>query len=184
MNHGHDSSTCWASASESSEPVTQLMLAVVARCSRSGACERSGAPALALAAAAGATCVELPLPTPCGFVAAAGGCMLVAAPRGCCTGGMFSSGIHALGPLGAGEDIVRVELSTVIVALVVGGVHALQADGSSSTVWSGIAEMKSSRPRLGFLHVLGCFYRASTPKRRASPPPRACACVKKFGRSC
>lgn len=64
--------------------------------------------------------------------------MLVAAPRGCCTGGMFSSGIHALGPLGAGEDIVRVELSTVIVALVVGGVHALQADGSSSTVWSGI----------------------------------------------
>ena len=74
--------------------------------------------------------------------------MLVAAPRGCCTGGMFSSGIHALGPLGAGEDIVRVELSTVIVALVVGGVHALQADGSSSTVWSGIAEMKSSRPRL------------------------------------
>ena len=73
--------------------------------------------------------------------------MLVAAPRGCCTGGMFSSGIHALGPLGAGEDIVRVELSTVIVALVVGGVHALQADGSSSTVWSGIAEMKSSRPR-------------------------------------
>ena len=54
---------------------------------------------------------------------------------------MFSSGIHALGPLGAGEDIVRVELSTVIVALVVGGVHALQADGSSSTVWSGIAEI-------------------------------------------
>ena len=92
--------------------------------------------------------------------------MLVAAPRGCCTGGMFSSGIHALGPLGAGEDIVRVELSTVIVAIVV---HALQADGSSSTVWSSIdrgIEKFSSAPVRLFLpgihtnkqsKVLVCF---------------------------
>ena len=57
--------------------------------------------------------------------------MLVAAPSGCCTGGMFSSGIHALGPLGAGEVTARVAPSTVALFLV--DVHSLQADGSAGS---------------------------------------------------
>ena len=68
--------------------------------------------------------------------------MLIAAPSGCCTGGMFSSGIHALGPFGAGEVTARVAPSTVALFRIVVDVHALQADGSAgSTV--GINRGKS-----------------------------------------
>ena len=59
--------------------------------------------------------------------------MLVAAPSGCCTGGMFSSGIHALGPFGAGEVTARVAPSTVALFRIVVDVHALQADGSAGS---------------------------------------------------
>jgi hypothetical protein len=74
--------------------------------------------------------------------------MLVAAPSGCCTGGMFSSGIHALGPFGAGEVTARVAPSTVALFRIVVDVHALQADGSAgSTV--GINRGKSEFSDVG-----------------------------------
>lgn len=71
--------------------------------------------------------------------------MLVAAPSGCCTGGMFSSGIHALGPLGAGEVTARVAPSTVALFRIVVDVHSLQADGSAgSTVGMEYTERKQT----------------------------------------
>lgn len=102
--------------------------------------------------------------------------MLVAAPSGCCTGGMFSSGIHALGPFGAGEVTARVAPSTVALFRIVVDVHALQADGSAGST-DGINRGKSEYSEVGIRTTCQTFPALCMIFSRGLPPPRHCFAI-------